>query len=316
VKHAATGGGGGVVRPVEGGCGPDAARPHPARAAPATPGAIGHPRLGSRRPRRSGGAPTRWRSAPGSWASRAGRLWCVGPRVAWEAGGRQLVELGAERETAHRMGRCGPLLARRLGGIAAVGQGIEGASGPLRREHIEEVPGPLTAGTIRHVALWGWRGCARECASHGDTAAVAGPTRAGTVHAAQHAVHAPQRTVCLTGGARTMAVVGKPLDRGTGFFLGGSGAAAPHDLALGHPLRRQADDSAPELPAFGGAGTPAEDRAARTVLDGSRPGQPPRGCHGVAGTGQGPAAGQSGQGVPRRGGKETLKQRPHHSAKG
>ena len=58
----------------------------PARGAPATLRAIGHPKLGSRRPLRSGGAPTPSWSAPRWWASRAGRLFCGGHRDAWGDG--------------------------------------------------------------------------------------------------------------------------------------------------------------------------------------------------------------------------------------
>ena len=101
----------------------------------------------------------------------------------------------------------------------------------------------------------------------------------------------------------------------TGFFLGGIVEDDPNDLALGDKLCRQADDSAPELPASVVEGTPQEDIEAWKVLDCGRPGKPQIGRNGVAVTGQGPAAGQGGEGVPRRCGKDTLKQRHHHSSK-
>jgi hypothetical protein len=102
----------------------------------------------------------------------------------------------------------------------------------------------------------------------------------------------------------------------TDFFLGGIVEADPNHLALGHPLCREADDGTPELLAFVVEGTPEEDREACKVLDGGRPGQPHIGRNGVALTGQGPAAGQGGKGLPRRSGRDTLKQRHHHSAQG
>ena len=52
------------------------------------------------------------------------------------------------------------------------------------------------------------------------------------------------------------------------------------------------------------------------MRDCRRPGKPHIGRQGVAVTGQGPAAGQGGEGVPRRCGQDTLKQRHHHRAKG
>jgi hypothetical protein len=45
----------------------------------------------------------------------------------------------------------------------------------------------------------------------------------------------------------------------TGFFLGGIVEDDPNDLARGDKLCRQADDSAPELPASVVEGTPQED---------------------------------------------------------
>ena len=75
----------------------------------------------------------------------------------------------------------------------------------------------------------------------------------------EHEVHAAERTVFLTCGTRTMAVAGQPLDMRTGFFLGGIVEADPNHLALGHPLRREANDGTPELPAFVVEGTPEED---------------------------------------------------------
>ena len=113
-----------------------------------------------------------------------------------------------------------------------------------------------------------------------------------------------------------MAITVESFDMAPGFFLGGSVADDPHDLARGDKLCRQAEDSAPELPASGVEGTPQEAREACKVLDCRRPGTPHIGRHGVAVTGQGPAAGQGGEGVPRRCGQDTLKQRHHHSAKG
>ena len=57
-----------------------------------------------------------------------------------------------------------------------------------------------------------------------------------------------------------MAVTREPFDMGTGLFLGGIIEADPNDLALGHILRRQADNGAPEVPASVVEGTPEEDR--------------------------------------------------------
>src|SRR5262249_36357320 len=142
--------------------------------------------------------------------------------------------------------------------------------------------------------------------TRGATEAVARPTPEGDVHDAQHAVAPPQRAVFLPGGARAIAGAGESLAMGAGFFLGRIVEADPNDLACGHTLRRQADDGAPELPALGVEGTPQEDREACKVLDGGRPGQPQRGCHSMAVTGEGPAAGSGGERVPRRGGKDPL----------
>ena len=52
------------------------------------------------------------------------------------------------------------------------------------------------------------------------------------------------------------------------------------------------------------------------MLDGRRPSEPHRGRDGVAVAGEGPATGQRGAGVPRRGAKEALKQGHHNRAKG
>jgi hypothetical protein len=236
------------------------------------------------------------------------------PLGSW--GGRHLIALGTDRETSHDMGGLGQLPERVLGGIATVSQAPDGAPGYLLHHEVEDGARQLTAGLIRHVAGVGLRCVEREFASSWDAEVVAGPTVEGDVHDAQHAVHAAQRTVCLTCGPRTIAGAGEPLAMRTGFFLGGLVEAAPNHLALGHPLCREADDGTPELPTFVVEGTPEENREAGKVLDGGRPGQPPIGRNGVAVPGQGPAAGQSGKGLPRRSGKDTLKQCHHHSSKG
>src|SRR5262245_54445731 len=100
-----------------------------------------------------------------------------------------------------------------------------------------------------------------------------------------------------------------------GCFLGRIVEADPDDLACGDQRRCQADDGPPELPAFVIEGTPKENIEAGKVLHGSGPGQPHIGGNGMAVTGQSPATGQVGEGVPRRGSKEIVKQYGYNSTK-
>ena len=88
---------------------------------------------------------------------------------------------------------------------------------------------------------------------------MAGPTPEGDVHDAQHEVYTPQRAVFLPGGARAIAVAGKPFDMATRFFLGRIVEADPNDHPLGDKLGRQANDRPPEVPALVVQGTPEED---------------------------------------------------------
>src|SRR5262252_1215315 len=71
----------------------------------------------------------------------------------------------------------------------------------------------------------------------------------------------------------------------------------------------------PKGPAFVVEGTPEEDIEAGKVLHSRCAGQPHIRRNGVAVTGQGPATGQGGEGVPRRRSKELVTQHRYHCAK-
>lgn len=95
--------------------------------------------------------------------------------------------------------------------------------------------------------------------TNGDAEAMARPTLEGNAHDPQNEVHAPQRPVFLPGGARAIAGAGTPFDLGPGFFLDRIVEADLDDLARGPPLRRQADDGAPEGPALVVERAPKQD---------------------------------------------------------
>ena len=121
---------------------------------------------------------TLWRSAPGSWASQSGRLFCAGHRDAWGRGRRQLVELGADGKAPHDMRRLGQPTDIVLGGIATVSQAPDGPVGQLLGKKIEDVPGQLAPGPVRHVEWVGLRFFEIEFAPDWDAEAVARPTPA------------------------------------------------------------------------------------------------------------------------------------------
>jgi hypothetical protein len=77
--------------------------------------------------------------------------------------GRHLVELGADGEAPHDMGRLGQLPDIVLGGIAPVRQAPDGPAGRLRGYAIEDSTGQLTSGLLRHVEGGGLGGFAVEC---------------------------------------------------------------------------------------------------------------------------------------------------------
>jgi hypothetical protein len=230
-------------------------------------------------------------------------------------GGRQRIERGVDREPSHDMGCLGQLPDIVLGGIAPISQALDGPLGELCRHAVEDRASPLTAGVIRHVEALGLRCFELECASHGDAEGVAGPPWEGDRHNAQHNVHAPQRPGFLARGARAIAIAGEPGDMETGFLLGRIVAAHPDDLAGGDSWCCQADDGTPELPAFVIEGTPKENIEAGKVLHGRCSGQPHIGGNGMAIMGHSPATGQGGEGVPRWGGKEIVKQYSDKSTK-
>jgi hypothetical protein len=120
--------------------------------------------------------------------------WSAARFVGWR--GRQRIERGAAGKTPDHMGGRGTRPDVGLGGRAAVSEATERPPGPLLGDNVAASPGHLTAGTIRDVALLGWRGRERACAAPRATAAVAGPPLAGHPPPAHHAVHAPQRPVC------------------------------------------------------------------------------------------------------------------------
>jgi len=113
--------------------------------------------------------------------------------------GWHLVALGADREAPHPRGRRREGTDRVFGGIAAVGEGTEGAPGQLLGNTIEPGTGQLTSGTLRDLECVSVRGFQREFEAHRDAEAVTGPTRERHTQDAQDKVHAPQRAVCLAG---------------------------------------------------------------------------------------------------------------------
>src|SRR5262245_6995168 len=137
-----------------------------------------------------------------------------------------------------------------LGSIATIRQALDGASGHLRGQAIEDDTGQLTAGTIGHVELEGLRFFEREFEADRYMEAMARPTRERDMHAAQDAVQTPQRPVCLAGGARAIAIAGASFDLGARFFLGRIVAADPNDFAWRDKLNCQADNRSPEVPAL------------------------------------------------------------------
>ena len=97
-------------------------------------------------------------------------------------------------------------------------------------------------------------------------------------------------------------------DLAAGFFLGRIVEDDPNDLVVGDTLGGPADDGTPELPSSVIEGATEEDIESGKVLDGGGAGEPEIGGDGVTVSGQSPATGQIGEGLPRRSGKETLKQ--------
>ena len=87
-----------------------------------------------------------------------------GAATLWRRRGRYGVELGTARQTPDHMGRLRPPTDRGLGGIAPISQAPDGPPGPLLGQAIADITGPLTSGTIRHVAGGGVGGV-RESAS-------------------------------------------------------------------------------------------------------------------------------------------------------
>ena len=113
--------------------------------------------------------------------------------------GRQRVELGADRKTPDPMRCIGQLTDVVLSGIATVSQAPDLPPGQLRGHKVEDTPGQLTAGTIRHVEFLGLRWLEIAFEAHRDAEAVARPPFEGNTHHAKHEVQAPQRAVCLAG---------------------------------------------------------------------------------------------------------------------
>jgi hypothetical protein len=209
---------------------------------------------GLRCPARRGRGPSLGRAEPVAWFARGaaalvGRLW------------GQRLELGADRDAAHRLDRIGPGTDRGLGGITAVGHGPAGAPGPLRSRTIEAVAGELTTGPRRDVTRGGWLGCAREGEADRDAQAMAGPPREGERPGAEDAVHAPKRPVLWAGGAGAMAGPVAAVELAASFLLGSIVNDAPQALVLGAHVGGPADDGAPELPSSGIAGATEEDSA-------------------------------------------------------
>lgn len=108
--------------------------------------------------------------------------------------------------------------------------------------------------------MWSALACVglREVETNGHTEVVARPAVQGNPHDAYNKVQAAQRTVCLAGGTRTLAVPSEPVDRRTGFFLGRVVKDNLHDRVLRDKWGCLADDRAPEGPAFGVKETPEE----------------------------------------------------------
>src|SRR5262249_34946819 len=143
---------------------------------------------------------------------------------------RQRGERGAERHPPDDGERLGPLTARVLRGIAAGSQASEGTPGPLWGHASEDSTGQLTAGTRRHVALWGLRWLEIPCQANRDPEAGARPPGERKTPHAPHEVSAPPRAICLASCAGALAVTGATLARCTGCFLGGIVTEAPKDL--------------------------------------------------------------------------------------
>ena len=82
------------------------------------------------------------------------------------------------------MGRRRPQADRVLGRIAPVSEATDVAGGQLLGQEIEDRPGQLTSGTIRHVECLGVRGFEIQCEANGEAEEVAGPPREGKAHEA------------------------------------------------------------------------------------------------------------------------------------
>jgi hypothetical protein len=171
----------------------------------------------------------------------------------------ELLELGADREAAHRLDRIGQVTDRVLGGIAAVGHGPDVAPGQLLGSKIAEVAGSLTAGPIRDVELVGWLGFEIACEANRDAQAMARPPLEGERHDASDAVQAPKRPGLWAGGAGAMAVPVAAFALAARFFLGRIVQDDPHDLVGGDNVGGPADDGAPEWPSSVLEGAPEED---------------------------------------------------------
>src|SRR5262245_1783185 len=228
--------------------------PGPHRGPQAMPGlALGTRCAGVRHPPRGSLCQRRGRAKQGA-------LFAWGTATPGGRGGRHLVALGADGEAPPDMAGFGPPTARVRGRIATSRQALDGASGHLRGQAIEDVPGPLPAGARGHVAREGVRCFARACEADRSMEAMARPTRERDVHDAQAAGQTPPRPVCLAGGARAMARAGAPFDLGARFFLGRIVAAEPHDVAWRDTRHGQTDHRSPEVPALLGEGTPKQPR--------------------------------------------------------
>jgi hypothetical protein len=179
-------------------------------------------------------------------------------RVRW----RHVVELGAHGEAPDDRDGLGQPTDVVLGGITPIRQALHGAPGQLRGQTIEDVPSPLTPGTRGDMELRGVRCLQVEFQTDRYPEARAGPAREGNVPPAQDAVHTSQRPICLAGGARAMAIAGKPCKVVPRFFLRRIVEADAHDCAGRDQLGRQAADSPPEMPALLGERAPEEPREA------------------------------------------------------